>query len=125
MITLFSPNTVKADSRLVIPKSSRIRLPEVEQLQLAAGRAPRHVEPHQRAETHAVHVGHVGQIEHHAPVIRQQRPDTVIEDVIHARHESAVAAHHRRFARQIHFKTEYGGSRGLWHRLYCIAHCSA
>ncbi len=57
---------VKNDIRLVIPSKLPDSFAEVDKLQIAARRARRNVQPDQRAEAHAVHVGQIGQVEDNA-----------------------------------------------------------
>ena len=65
-------------------------LAEVDELEAAAFPARGNVEAGEGAETHAVHADEIGEVEDDALVIRQQRPDLVVEYVAHTGHKFAM-----------------------------------
>jgi hypothetical protein len=65
-------------------------LAEVDELEAAAFPARGDIEAGEGAETHAVHADQIGEVEDDALVIRQQRPDLVIEYVADTGHKFAV-----------------------------------
>ena len=54
-------------------------LAEIDELETAAFPARGDIEAGEGAETHAVHAEKIGEVEDDALVIRQQRPDLVVE----------------------------------------------
>jgi hypothetical protein len=65
-------------------------LAEVDELEAAAFPARGDTEAGEGAEPHAVHADEIGEVEDDALVIRQQRPDLVVEYVADTGHEFAV-----------------------------------
>ena len=65
-------------------------LAEIDELEAATCGARGDIEAGQSAETHAVHADEIGEVEDDALVIRQQRPDLVVEYVPDTGHEFAV-----------------------------------
>jgi hypothetical protein len=65
-------------------------LAEVDELEAAALPAGGDIETGESAETHAVHADKIGEVEDDALVIRQQRPDLIVEYVADTGHKLAV-----------------------------------
>src|ERR1039458_8116468 len=93
-------------------------LVEVHQLQAATGGLSRHVKPHQRAQSHAVRVLQVGEVEDDSLELRDQRGDFAAEHLGDARDQPAVAVHDHRVAAgtAFHFKPEDRCNGGVGHR---------
>src|SRR3984885_9423799 len=65
-------------------------LAEVDELEAAAFAARGDIQASEGAETHAVHADEIGEVEDDALVVRQQRPELVVEYVADTGHEFAV-----------------------------------
>jgi len=92
---------------------------EVDELETTAFPARGDVEARQSAETHAVHADQIGQVEDDALVMRQQRPDLVVEDVADTGHEFAVQSDDDGVRVAIDVERQDGC--GLGHRMFLAA----
>src|SRR6266404_2579143 len=93
-----APDVVVADHlehRQKMGKAKKLpnRFPDVEELQSAAVRFCGNVQPNQCAQTRAVHVGQVRQVQQDSFAARNQLADLEVEAVVHSRHQPATASH--------------------------------
>lgn len=86
-------------------------LAEVDELEAAAFPARGDIEAGEGAETHAVHADQIGEVEDDALVIRQQRPDLIVEYVADTGHEFAMQSDHDRV--HVTIDVERQGGRGV------------
>jgi hypothetical protein len=88
----FSHMSPKSPSRCVIPSSSRTCLPRLISSRHDPPRLGAHVEAHQRAQSHAVHTGQVGQVENDALVPGNQSANFRGKLAAHPGNQLAAAA---------------------------------
>lgn len=93
-----APNVVVADDledgyKMRYAQKLPNRLPNVEELQSATRRFCGNVQPNQRAQARAVHVGEIREVQHDSFGARNQLADLQVEAVAHARHQAASASH--------------------------------
>jgi hypothetical protein len=86
-------------------------LAEVDELEAAAFPARGDIEAGESAETHAVHADQIGEVEDDALVIRQQRPDPVVEYVADTGHEFAMQSDDDRVCVAIDVERQRGRGR--------------
>ena len=88
-------------------------LAQVDELEAAAFAARRDIESGHGAETHAVHADEIGEVEDDALVIRQQRPDLVVECVADTGYQFAVQSDNDRVRVAIDVQRQGGRGRGV------------
>jgi hypothetical protein len=95
-------------------------LAEVDELEAAAFPARGDIESGEGAETHAVHADQIGEVEDDALVIRQQRPDPVVEYVADTGHEFAMQSDDDRVCVAIDVERQGGLLRRVGHGQFIV-----
>jgi hypothetical protein len=103
---------VKASSMWAVSSRRRTCLPRLMSWRLQPSLRG-DIEAREGAETHAVHAEEIGEVEDDALVIRQQRPDLVVEYVADTGHEFAVQSDYDRVRVAIDVQRQGGRDVGI------------
>ena len=103
------PNNGKYRQKISRPQELPNLFAQIDEFETAPRRPAGNVEANQGAESHTVDPDEIGQVQYDSFGFRDQLADLGVENIVHARHQSAVALHDNRVARTSDFKRERTG----------------
>jgi hypothetical protein len=114
------PNDGKYRQKISCPKQLPNLFAKIDEFETAARRSAGNVEANQGAEARTVDPDKIGQVQYDSLGFRDQLADLGIENIVHARHQPAVALHHNGVACTSDFKRERAGCF-IWHSRLTLA----
>src|SRR3984957_8264516 len=103
------PNNGKYRQKISRPQELPNLFAQIDEFETAARRPAGNVEPNQGAESHAVDPDEIGQVQYDSLGFRDQLADLSVENIVHARHQPAVALDDNSVAGTSDFKCERTG----------------